>query len=113
CVRTLLDRTAMPPHAHVMKLRTATIAGVLLFAASFVLLWAADEAVDAAAVAGGTGIVIAGALLGLTFLAWRWRVAEGGYVQTVIDQTGFYEELAAFDAIAADDPGLDDAAATG
>lgn len=109
--RTPLDRTAMPPHAHVMKLRTATIAGMLLFAASFAMLWAADEAVDATAVAGGTGIVIAGALLGLTFLAWRWRAAEGGFVRTVVDQSGFYEELAAFDTVAADDPGFDDAAA--
>jgi hypothetical protein len=94
-----------------MRLRTATIVGSLLLAASFALLWAADEAVDATAVAGGTGIVIAGALLGLTFLAGRWRAAEGGYVQTVVDQTGFYEELAAFDGVAADDPGFDDAAA--
>ena len=101
----------MSPHAHQMKLRTATFAGSLLLAASFVLLWAADEAVDAAAVAGGTGIVIAGALLGLTFLAWRWQAAHGGYVRTVVDTTGFYEELAAFDVIAADDPGFDDAAA--
>lgn len=101
----------MPAHAHVMKLRTATIAGSLLSAASFALLRAADEPVDAAAVAGGTGIVIAGALLGLTFLAWRWRAAHGGYVQTVMDTTGFYEELAAFDEVAADDPGFDDAAA--
>lgn len=101
----------MPTHAHVMKLRTATIAGSLLLAASFVLLWGADEAVDATAVAGGTGMVIAGALLGLTFLAWRWQAAQGGYVQTVVDTTGFYEELAAFDVVAADDPGFDDAAA--
>ncbi|MCW2920217.1 MAG: hypothetical protein JWL76_91 [Thermoleophilia bacterium] len=101
----------MPAHAHVMKLRTATIAGFVLLAGSFAMLWAADEAVDAAAVAGGTGIVIAGALLGLTFLAWRWQSAQGGYVQTVVDTTGFYEELAAFDTIAADDPGFDDAAA--
>ena len=38
-------------------------------------------------------------------------LAEVGYVQTVVDTTGFYEELAAFDVIAADDPGFDDAAA--
>ena len=101
----------MPAHPHVMKLRTATIAGSLLLAASFVLLWAADEAVDAAAVMGGTGIVVAGALLGLTFLAWRWQAAQGGYVKTVVDSAGFYEELAAFEVTAADDPGFEDAAA--
>ncbi len=102
----------MPTHAHHMRLRTATIAGTLLLAASFVLLWAADEAVDPAAVAGGTGIVIAGALLGLTFLAWRWRVAEVGYVRTVVDTAGFYEELAAFDTVAGDDrDAYEDAAA--
>ena len=74
----------------------------LLFAASFALLWAANEADDAWAVIGGTGIVIAGALLGLTFLASRWRTAQGGYVTTVVDDTAFYEELAAFDVTAAD-----------
>ena len=92
-----------------MRLRTATLAGLLLFAASFALLWAADEAVDAAAIAGGTGIVIAGALLGLTFLARRWQLERGAYVSTVVDSAGFYEELAAFEP--GDAVGLDDAAA--
>lgn len=101
----------MHPHAHDMKLRTATVAGLLLFAASFALLWAANEADDAWAVMGGTGLVIAGALLGLTFLAARWRAAHGGYVATVVDDPAFYEELAAFDVTAADDPGFDEAAA--
>ena len=95
-----------------MRLRTATLAGLLLFAASFGLLAWANEPTDAPAIAGGTGIVIAGALLGLTFLAARWRDADGGgYVSTVVDQAGFYEELAAFDPTRDDAPGFEDAAA--
>jgi hypothetical protein len=94
-----------------MRLRTATIAGLVLLAGSFGLLAWANEPTDVPAIAGGTGMVIAGALLGLTFLAARWRAEQGGYVATVVDDVGFYEELAAFDATPADDPGFDDAAA--
>jgi hypothetical protein len=70
-------------------------AGTLLFAASLGLLAIADEATDAAAIAGGTGLVVGGALLGLTLLAWRWRDAPRSYASTVIDPAGFYDDLAA------------------
>jgi hypothetical protein len=40
-------------------------------------------------------MVVAGALLGLTLLAWRWRNAPRAYERTQVDQAGFYEELAA------------------
>jgi hypothetical protein len=77
-----------------MRLLAATIAGALLFAASFGLLEWADEPTDATAIAGGTGVVLAGALLGLTFLAWRWRSSRA-YVNTAISDPAFYDELAA------------------
>jgi hypothetical protein len=80
-----------------MRLFAATLAGTLLFGASFGMLAWANEPTDAAAVAGGTGIVIAGALLGLTFLAWRWR-GSVAYVASPVSDPAFYDELAsAFD----------------
>ncbi len=104
-----VDQDAVHRQPQDMKLVTATIAGLALLAASFGLLWAADEAKDAAAIAGGTGLIIGGALLGLTFLSWWWRSAQVAYVSTSVDSAGFYEELAAFDA--GDEPAYDDAAA--
>lgn len=100
----------MYAHPREMKLLAATLSGCALFAGSCLLLWAADEGMDLLAVAGGTGVVISGALLGLTFLAWRWR-GDVAYVRTTVDQSDFYEELAStFDA---DEPliGPGDAAA--
>ncbi len=82
----------MYAHPREMKLLTATLAGCVLFVVSCLLLWAADEAMELAAIAGGTGVVISGALLGLTFLAWRWR-GDVAYSRTVVDQSGFYDEL--------------------
>lgn len=76
-----------------MRLFAATMVGSLLFAASFALLAAADEALDATAIAGGTGLVLSGALLGLTLLARRWRSAAG-YVETVVTANAFYEDVA-------------------
>lgn len=82
-----------------MRLFAATIAGLLLFAASFGLLAWANEATDAAAVAGGTGMVLSGALLGLTGLAWRWRTARVYVATSIATDPAFYDELAsAFDA---------------
>ena len=76
-----------------MRLLAATTAGALLFAASFGLLVWADEAMDAAAVAGGTGLVLSGALLGLTFLAWRWRGARS-YTPAYVSDPSLYDEIA-------------------
>jgi hypothetical protein len=78
-----------------MRIFAATCSGALLFAASFALLVYANEPTDGTAVAGGTGIVLSGALFGLTFLAWRWRDAPRAYSTTIVDDPGFYDELAA------------------
>lgn len=95
--RTPLDHDRMPTHPRHMRLLAATIAGALLFGASFALLVWANEPTDATAVAGGTGVVLAGALLGLTFLAWRWRGSRA-FVSTAISDPSFYDDLAtAFD----------------
>lgn len=81
-----------------MRLLAATLAAALIVGLSSSLLWWADEARDAAAVAGATGLVLAGALLGLTLFAWRWRSGTRAYADTRVDTAGFYEELAsAFD----------------
>jgi protein-S-isoprenylcysteine O-methyltransferase Ste14 len=77
-----------------MRILAATIAGTALLAVSFVLLLVANEPTDAAAIAGGTGVVVAGALFGLTLLAWRWRAAPRAYVTTSVDTAGFYDDLA-------------------
>jgi len=82
-----------------MKLFAATVGGSLLFAVSVGLLAIADEALDASAIAGGVGVVIAGALLGLTFLAARWRVGAVSYTTTAMGSGSVYDEIvAAFDA---------------
>lgn len=85
-----------------MKLARATTVGTLLLAGCIGLLHAADEATDAAAIAGGTGLIIAGALLGLTFLAWRWR-AGFAYSTPVLaadmDNSDVYAEIAAFEHV--------------
>lgn len=78
-----------------MRLVAATLVALCSTLLSIGLLVAADEATDLAAVAGGTGLVLGGALLGLTALAWRWRGSSAAYTTTVIDRAGFYEELGA------------------
>jgi hypothetical protein len=78
-----------------MRILAAIVAGAALFAASFVLLLVANEPTDAAAIAGATGLVVAGALLGLTLLAWRWRAQPRAYVASAVDTASFYEEVAA------------------
>ena len=78
-----------------MRIFAATCSAALLFALSFALLVYANEPTDGTAIAGGTGVVLSGALFGLTFLAWRWRDAPRAYSQTAMDDHGFYEELAA------------------
>ena len=77
-----------------MRLFAATLAGLLLLGASFGMLAWANEPTEVVAIAGGTGLVIAGALLGLTFLAWRWR-GSAAYVSTAVSDPAFYDELAA------------------
>lgn len=80
-----------------MNLSAATIASLLLCAASGCLLWWADEPTDAAAVAAGTGMVVAGALLGLTLLAWRWRRGGAPYVATAVGVPVQVDAAMAFD----------------
>ncbi|MCW2925926.1 MAG: hypothetical protein JWM98_3330 [Thermoleophilia bacterium] len=83
-----------------MKLGRATTTGTLLLAGSLGLLSMDGPPTDAASIAGGTGTVVASALLGLTLLAWRWRARSGytSYVRTpaqeVADRDGVYAELA-------------------
>lgn len=72
----------MQPYDRPMKLHAAIIAATLLSVGSCLLLWWADEASDAAAIAAGTGLVVGGALFGLTLLAWRWRRGGASYVDT-------------------------------
>jgi hypothetical protein len=69
-----------------MNTRAATGASLVLVAVSFGLAWAADEPTDVAAIAGATGLVIAGSLLGLTLLAWRWNRSRRAYVRTLVDE---------------------------
>jgi hypothetical protein len=81
----------------------ATLVGVGLFVVSTVLLGVADEALDVAAVAGGIGVVMSGALLGLTILVARWRGATAGYVATNMATT----DDGSFVAGVFDDPDVD------
>lgn len=63
----------------------ATLVGVGLFGVSTALLGVADEALDITAVAGGIGVVMSGALLGLTILVAMWRGdGASGYVTTTM-----------------------------
>ncbi len=78
----------MASHPRDMNLRAAALAGVLLAIFGMLLLWAADEATDATAVAGGILLVVSGSLLGLTVLARRWDRARSGYVRTVVETGG-------------------------
>lgn len=82
-------------------LRAALAAGLLLCALSAALLWAADEAVDAAAIAGAVGLVLAGALLGLSLLSWRWSARGASYVD--VEMGVRREDVAVRDTVAADD----------
>lgn len=67
-------------------MRAAVTASLLLGLVSFALLWAANEATDRTAIAGGIGLVVAGALLGLSILALRWdRERVRRYVQTSVE----------------------------
>lgn len=92
-------------------LMRATLVGVGLFAVSTGLLGLADEALDVTAIAGGIGVVMSGALLGLTILVSRWRVESTSYVTTtMVDETRGTVIAEAFDDPAGDLP-LDDAAA--
>ena len=68
-----------------MQLRAAALVGLVLLSGSTALLWSADDALDGAAIAGATGLVLAGALLGLTMLAWRWRNGSTRYSLTMMD----------------------------
>lgn len=69
-----------------MHVRAAVLASAALASASFFLLWAANEATDKSAVAGGIGLIIAGSLLGLSLLAVRWdRERMRRYVETYME----------------------------
>ncbi|MEO6866832.1 MAG: hypothetical protein ABI200_02305 [Gaiellales bacterium] len=94
-----------------MRPLAALTAGLTLMAVSIALLVWARDVTDVAAIIGSTGMLIAGALLGLTFLAWRWRDNATAYSSTIVDVTGLYEELGA--TVLADEVGRDDASAVG
>lgn len=88
----------MAPHARHMKIGTATLVGLLLIGGSLGLLFVADSPLDIAAIAGGIGVVISGALLGLTVLAARWRAGLARYTTTTMDSVTsaeLYADLAA------------------
>lgn len=81
-----------------MKIGTATVVGTLLLGASILLLWVADSPLDVAAIAGGIGVVIAGALIGLTVLAAHWRSGLASYTRTSMDEdsrAALYADIAA------------------
>lgn len=79
-----------------------------LFTVSLAALFIADEALDVSAIAGGIGIVISGALLGLVLLVARWRRTAAAYVTTrVVDEHADAAAHAGSDAPAT----FDDAAA--
>ena len=100
----------MHTHARDMRILPAMIAGLALFGISCLLLWAADEAMDLASIAGGVGVVIAGALLALTYFAWRWR-SDSAYTVTAVDTGAFYDELASTFDIDESQPGYEGAIA--
>ena len=62
----------MAPHSHDMQLRAAAAVAVATLVAATLMLWAADEPTDLLALVGAAGLVVGGALLGLTVLASRW-----------------------------------------
>lgn len=95
--------------SHTPALLRAVVAGMLLFAGSTGLLAMADEALDVTAIAGGIGLVMSGALLGLTMLVARWRLMSPAYVATQMPADDAV--AAAFDDPAVDQTPLDDAAA--
>ena len=65
--------------------RGAIAASIAIFATAILLLQVADEATDIAAIAAGTGIIVAGSLLGMSLLVWRWRRGTG-YMATELHQ---------------------------
>lgn len=75
---------AMQSHPRDMNLRAAISASTVLVVLSLGLLWAAREPTDATAIAGATGLVVAGSLMGLTLLAWRWSRTQREYVRTAV-----------------------------
>jgi len=98
----------MDAHAPTFRLRSAFAAALALFAAAVVLLRLADDATDIAAIAAGTGIVVSGALLGLSVLVWRWRIGTD-YVES--DVIGAARREASAAATDEPRPAADDAAA--
>jgi small neutral amino acid transporter SnatA (MarC family) len=84
-----------------LDVRAAMIAAVVLALGSLALLGVASEPTGAFAVAGGIGLVIAGSLMGLTFLARRWERHRVRYVQTAVGEQLAVE--AASPAVAGDE----------
>jgi hypothetical protein len=68
-----------------MHLGPATVTSLVLAAASLAALWL-GRGVDALALAGAVGLVIAASLLGLTLLAWRWSSRQRAYVRTAVER---------------------------
>lgn len=72
-----------------MHPRTAALVGLLLVGVSALLLLRAGSIGAPGAIIGSVGLVVGGALLLLTALAWRWDRRRGrGYVRTSVATDG-------------------------